>query len=82
MQNFPNPFNPSTKIRYSLPEASFATVKIYDMIGNEVATLINEEQPAGNYEVDFNAAGLSSGMYLYRLQAESFVETKKMILLK
>lgn len=82
MQNYPNPFNPTSAIRYSIPEASFATIKVYDMLGNEVATLINEEQPAGNYEVDFNAAGLSSGMYLYRLQAGNFVEVKKMILMK
>lgn len=82
MQNYPNPFNPSTTIRYSIPEASFATIKIYDMLGNEVATLVNEEQPAGNYEVDFNAAGLSSGIYFYKLQVAGFVETKKMILMK
>ena len=82
MQNYPNPFNPSTTIRYSIPEASFATVKVYDMLGKEVATLVNEEQSAGNYEVDFNAAGLSSGMYFYKLQTDNFVETKKMLLLK
>lgn len=82
MQNFPNPFNPSTKIRYSIPEISFATIKVYDMLGNEVATLVDEEQAAGNYETDFNAAGLSSGMYFYTLKAGNFVETKKMLLLK
>ena len=82
MQNYPNPFNPSTKIRYSLPEVSFASITIYDMLGNEVATLINDEQAAGSYEVDFNATGLSSGMYFYKLQAGSFIETKKMLLLK
>jgi len=82
MQNYPNPFNPSTTIRYSIPEANFATIKVYDMLGNEVTTLVNEEQSAGNYEVEFNASELSSGIYFYKLQAGSFVETKKMILLR
>jgi hypothetical protein len=81
-QNFPNPFNPTTKIRYSIAESNFASIKVYDMLGNEVARLINEEQLAGNYEVDFNASELSSGIYFYQLQAGSFIETKKMILLK
>jgi photosystem II stability/assembly factor-like uncharacterized protein len=92
-QNFPNPFNPTTKIRYSIPDVGSGlaqtVLKVYDILGNEVATLVNEEKPAGVYEVDFNAAGLSSGMYFYRMQAGSpstssgqcFVETKKMILL-
>ncbi len=82
LQNYPNPFNPSTKIRYSLPEVSSATIKVYDMLGNEVATLANEEQPAGNYEVDFNASELSSGIYFYKLQAGNFIEMKKMILIR
>ena len=82
MQNYPNPFNPSTKIEYSIPEVSFATIKVYDMLGNEVATLVNEEKATGSYEVKFDVAGLSSGIYFYKLQAGSFVETKKMILLK
>lgn len=81
-QNYPNPFNPTTTIRYALPEVSFAMIKVYDMLGNEVITLINEEQAAGNYEVDFNATGLSSGMYFYTLKAGNFVETRKMLLLK
>ncbi|NWG27526.1 MAG: T9SS type A sorting domain-containing protein [Ignavibacteriaceae bacterium] len=81
-QNYPNPFNPSTKIRYSIPEASFASIKVYDMLGKELAILVNEEQSAGNYEVDFNAAGLSSGIYFYQLQAGNFVEMRKMILLR
>jgi len=81
-QNYPNPFNPSTKIKYSVPELSFTTLKVYDVLGNEVATLVDEYLPAGSYETDFNAKGLASGMYLYRLQAGSFVETKKMILLR
>ena len=60
----------------------FAIIKVYDMLGNEIVTLVNEEHPAGNYEVEFNAEGLSSGMYFYALSAGSFVETKKMILMK
>jgi hypothetical protein len=81
-QNYPNPFNPSTRIRYSIPEASFASIKVYDMLGKEVATLVNEEQSAGNYEVDFDATGLSSGIYFYKLQAGNFIETRKMTILK
>jgi len=81
-QNYPNPFNPTTTIKYQIPELSFVTVKVYDVLGNEVAILANEEKPIGSYEVDFNASALSSGVYFYRLQAGSFVETKKMILLK
>jgi len=88
-QNYPNPFNPSTKIRYSIPsvtlsgvEESRVQLKVYDILGNELGTLVNEEKPAGNYEVDFNASQLSSGIYLYKLQTGSFVETKKMILLR
>jgi hypothetical protein len=81
-QNYPNPFNPSTTIRYSIPEASFATVKVYDMLGNEVVTLVNEEQHAGEYEVEFDASHLSSGIYFYKLQTAYYVETKKMILMK
>jgi plastocyanin len=81
-QNYPNPFNPSTRINYTIPIASFVNLKVYDIIGNEIAVLVNEEKQAGVYNVKFNAAGLSSGMYLYRLQTESFVETKKMILMK
>ncbi|HSW53578.1 MAG TPA: T9SS type A sorting domain-containing protein [Ignavibacteriaceae bacterium] len=81
-QNYPNPFNPSTAIRYSIPTSGFVTIKVYDILGNEIATLVNEEKTAGNYEVNFDASGLASGMYLYRLQTDSFVETKKMVLLK
>ena len=88
-QNYPNPFNPSTKIKYTIPsvtlsgvEGSLVQLKVYDALGNEVATLINEEKPAGNYEVDFNASKLSSGIYFYKLQAGSFVDTRKMLLLK
>ncbi len=88
-QNYPNPFNPSTKIRYTIPnvsqsgvEGSRVQLKIYDVLGNEVATLVNEEKSAGSYEVKFNASQLSSGVYFYKLQAGSFVQTKKMVLLK
>ncbi|MDZ7625551.1 MAG: LamG-like jellyroll fold domain-containing protein [Ignavibacteriaceae bacterium] len=81
-QNYPNPFNPSTTIRYSIPNGSVVTIKVYDVLGTEVATLVNEDKSAGSYEVDFNASQLSSGIYFYKLQAGSFVETKKMILIK
>lgn len=81
-QNYPNPFNPSTKISWQSPVGSHQTLKIYDMLGNEVATLVNECREAGRYEVTFDGSNLASGMYLYRLQSGSFVETKKMILIK
>ena len=81
-QNYPNPFNPSTTIRFQVPNSSFVNLKVYDILGNEVATLVNEEKATGSYEVNFNAANLSSGVYLYKLQAGSFIETKKMLLLK
>ena len=81
-QNYPNPFNPSTRISFSIPEKSLTTLKIYDILGNEIATLLNEEKPAGYYELQFDASKLSSGVYLYKLQSNSFVQTKKMILLK
>ena len=80
--NYPNPFNPSTTIRYSIPEASFTTLKIYDALGNEVSSLVNETKSAGTYEVEFNASDFSSGIYYYTLKAGSFTETKKMILMK
>jgi hypothetical protein len=81
-QNYPNPFNPTTKISWQSPVGSWQTLKVYDMLGNEVATLVDEYKPAGSYEVDFNAVGLSSGIYFYKLQTGLFVETKKMILLR
>jgi hypothetical protein len=89
-QNYPNPFNPSTKIKYTIPsviasetkQSQFVTLKVYDILGNEIATLVNEEISAGEYEVDFNGKELPSGIYFYELQAGSYVETKKMILLK
>jgi len=86
-QNYPNPFNPSTKIKYQIPELSFVTLKLYDVLGNEITTLVNEEKPAGKYEVEFNSRGLihqtlPSGIYFYQLKAGSFIETKKMLMLK
>ncbi len=81
-QNYPNPFNPVTIINYQLPINNFVSLKVYDIIGNEVASLVNGEKPAGNYKIEFNAAKLSSGVYYYSLSAGSFTQTKKMILLK
>ncbi len=81
-QNYPNPFNPTTKIKYQLPELSFVTIKVYDVLGNEMAVLVNEKRPAGNFEVEFNATTLPSGIYFYRLQAGAFIETKKMVFMK
>lgn len=81
-QNYPNPFNPATNISFSLPEASFVTLKIYDMIGREIAVLVNGELKAGYYNADWNAANFTSGVYFYTLRAGRFVDTKKMILIK
>jgi len=81
-QNYPNPFNPSTRIQYQVSGVSHINLKVYDVLGNEVATLVNEEKQAGSYEVDFNASQLTSGVYFYTINAGSFVETKKMILLR
>jgi hypothetical protein len=81
-QNYPNPFNPTTTINYSIPKSSFVTIKVYDILGREVSTLVNEEKQVGNYKIKFNASKLTSGIYFYRMQAGSFVETKKLILLK
>lgn len=81
-QNYPNPFNPSTKIKYSIPHYSFVQIKIFDILGNEIKTLIKGEKPAGNYEADFNAIELPSGIYIYRLTAGSYSASRKMILLK
>ncbi len=81
-QNYPNPFNPSTKIHWQSPISGQQSLKIYNVLGDEVATLVDEYKPAGNYEIEFNASHLSSGIYFYKLEAEDFTETKKMILLK
>lgn len=82
LQNYPNPFNPSTSISYTIPVYSKVTLKIFDLLGKEIEMLIDEEKAAGRYEVTWNAADLPSGVYFYRLQAGSFAETKKMILMK
>ncbi|MFH0733571.1 MAG: T9SS type A sorting domain-containing protein [bacterium] len=81
-QNYPNPFNPTTTIKYSVPENSFVTLKVYDILGNEVATLVNQTMTAGSHNVNFNAANLASGMYVYKMQAGNFQNVKKMMLLK
>ncbi|MBK9098256.1 MAG: T9SS type A sorting domain-containing protein [bacterium] len=89
-QNYPNPFNPSTKIKYTIPnviamgtkQSQSVTIKVYDILGSEVATLVNEEKSSGTYEVDFNATGLTSGVYFYTLNAGEIVQTKKMILIR
>ncbi|MEJ2544662.1 MAG: T9SS type A sorting domain-containing protein [Calditrichaceae bacterium] len=81
-QNYPNPFNPSTLINYSIPDNSFVTIKVYDLLGKEVATLVNEEKPFGNYAVEFDGSDLSSGVYFYRMQAGGFLNIKKFILLR
>jgi len=82
IQNYPNPFNPSTTINYQIPELSFVTIKVYDVLGKEIATLVNEEKPFGDYEIEFNGTGLPSGIYFYRLQTGNFVEIKKMVFIK
>lgn len=81
-QNYPNPFNPTTVISYSVPEKSFVSIKVYDVIGNEVASLVNNQVDAGSHNVVFNASSLSSGVYFYTITAGNFIATKKLILLK
>jgi hypothetical protein len=81
-QNYPNPFNPSTKISFSIPSKQIITIKVYDILGNEISTLINEEKSSGLYVINFNGENLPSGIYFCKLQAKNFAMTKKMILLK
>lgn len=81
-QNYPNPFNPTTKISYSVADQTMVTLKVYDVLGKEVATLVNDVKAAGQYNVSFNAANLATGMYIYKLQAGDFVSSKKMMLVK
>jgi hypothetical protein len=81
-QNYPNPFNPSTSIQYAISSRQFVSLNVYDVLGNEIATLVNEELPSGNYEVEFDGTGLPSGIYFYKLKAGGYVETKKMVLIK
>ena len=82
LQNFPNPFNPTTSIDYQIPSAGFVTLGVYDLLGREVATLVNERKTAGAYTVKFDASGLASGVYFYRLRADRSVQTMKMLILK
>jgi hypothetical protein len=87
-QNYPNPFNPTTKIKFQIPllggdkRGGFVTLKVYDVLGNEVTTLVNEEKQPGVYEVEFDGSKMASGVYYYRIKSDSFIETKKMILMK
>ena len=81
-QNYPNPFNPSTKISWQLPSGCWQTLKVYDVLGNEIAVLVDEYKPAGSYETEWNIANLPSGVYIYQLRAGDFVQTKKMVLLR
>jgi hypothetical protein len=81
-QNYPNPFNPSTTIRYGLPQTSVVMLTIFNVLGQQVATLVQGQQEAGNHEVRFDGSNLASGVYLYRLQAGSYVQAKKLMVLR
>jgi parallel beta-helix repeat protein len=81
-QNYPNPFNPTTTISWQSPVSSFQTLKVYDILGNEVAILVNEEKPAGEYDISFDGIGLPSGVYIYQLISGNYIQTRKMLLLK
>ncbi|HAY34191.1 MAG TPA: hypothetical protein DCY06_08635 [Bacteroidetes bacterium] len=81
-QNYPNPFNPNTNIRYDLPNDNFVSIKIYDITGREIKSLVNEFKPAGRYIIAFNASNLSSGIYYYKIKAGDFTQVKKMMLIK
>jgi len=81
-QNYPNPFNPITTINYHIAELSYVSLNVYDVLGNKITTLVNEDKLAGSYEIEFDGSNLASGIYIYKLQAGSFVETMKMILLR
>lgn len=80
--NYPNPFNPTTTIRYEIPQDGVVTIKIYDVLGQEVETIVNEFKKANRYEVEFNSFGLASGVYVYRMKVNDFIESKKMVLLR
>ena len=82
IQNYPNPFNPSTNIEYSIPNAGMVTLKIYDLLGREISTLVNEEKQPGNYQVRFDGGKLSSGVYIYKLQFNNSAINKKMLVIK
>jgi hypothetical protein len=81
-QNYPNPFNPATRIEYELPTDAFVSLKVYNLLGQEVATLVNESKRAGTYLADWNADGLPSGMYFYKMQAGAFNATRRMMLVR
>jgi hypothetical protein len=81
-QNYPNPFNPTTTIKYDLPKEASVTLRVYNILGQEVETLVNSVRPAGKYEIQWNAFGLASGFYIYRIEASNFVAVKKLVLLK
>jgi len=81
-QNYPNPFNPTTTIEYKIPESGLVTIKVYDILGREVQTLVDQQLPAGFYETQFDGSNLASGIYFYRIKAGKFVQTKKLMLLK
>ena len=81
-QNYPNPFNPVTIIKYSIPKESDVSLVVFNTLGEEVAVLVNESKRIGNYEVEFNAATLTSGVYFYQIQTGSFIQVRKMVLLK
>jgi hypothetical protein len=81
-QNYPNPFNSITKIKYEIPVRNFVILKVYDVLGNEISSVVNEEKSAGDYVIEFNGADLPSGIYFYRLRAGQYVETRKMVLLR
>jgi hypothetical protein len=81
-QNYPNPFNPETQISFDIPVSSYVTMKVYDVVGNEVKTLVSEDRPAGSYNIIFNGSGFSSGIYFYKIAADGFSSVKKMVLIK
>jgi glucuronoarabinoxylan endo-1,4-beta-xylanase len=81
-QNYPNPFNPTTTISYQLPAVSFVSLKVFNVLGQEVATLVDESRQAGTHKVQWDALGMPSGMYLYRLQAGTFLQTRKLVILR
>jgi len=81
-QNYPNPFNPSTIIKYSIPKSGLVTLKVYDVLGKEISTLLNEKKEAGIHKIEFNQTNLSSGVYFYTLKTDEFLQTRKMILLR
>jgi hypothetical protein len=81
-QNYPNPFNPITQINYSIKEAGLVQLKVYDILGKEIATLVNTNKETGNYSVDFNATQLLSGVYFYKMQSGNYITSRKMLLIK